>query len=364
MSKKKPTIDDVATLSGVARTTVSRVINDGPNVRPSMRRRVMEAIDQLGYKVNVQARNLAAGSSRQIVLIHESNLEAEPNSYYHSGLELGALTSCARHGYQLTTQAVDYQAGGWRERILSFIESGRCDGLILPPPFSDEPDLVRAIMAADCPVVCISAGETVRAIAPSIGIDDETAGYDMARYLIALGHRRLAYIKGLEGHISAEGRYAGFVRALTEVGIDPASIASARGNFTFRSGIECTEHILAARDDITVIVCGNDDMAAGAMLVCHKHGLTIPTRISVVGFDDTPLSDIMWPPLTTVHQPIKEIARRAADLLIRRVEGGTPGDEAVHEFVGHRIVERQSAAPPVNASSNLPFPIAPESQLD
>jgi LacI family transcriptional regulator len=346
VSTKKPTIDDVATLSGVARTTVSRVINDGPNVRPTMRRRVMEAIDQLGYQVNVQARNLAAGNSRQIVLIHESNLEAEPNSYYHSGLELGALTSCAQHGYQLTTQAVDYQAGGWHARIMSFVESGRCDGLILPPPFSDEPDLVLAIMAADCPVVCISAGEAVRAIAPSIGIDDETAGYDMGRYLITLGHRRLAYIKGLEGHISAEGRHAGFVRALVEAGIDPASSLAARGNFTFRSGIECTERILEERDDVTVIVCANDDMAAGAMLVCHKHGLAIPARISVVGFDDTPLSDIMWPPLTTVHQPIKEIARRAASLLVKSIEGGGSGGGQQHQFVGHRIVERQSAASP------------------
>lgn len=346
MSKKKPTIDDVATLSGVARTTVSRVINDGPNVRPSVRHRVMEAIDQLGYRVNVQARNLATGNSRQIVLIHESNLEAEPNSYYHSGLELGALTGCAEHGYQLTTQAVDYQAGGWRERIMSFIESGRCDGLILPPPFSDEPGLVSAVMAADCPVVCISAGETVRAIAPSFGIDDETAGYDMARYLIALGHRRMAYIKGLEGHISAEGRHAGFLRALGEAGIDPASSIAARGNFTFRSGIECAEQILAARGDATVIVCANDDMAAGAMLVCHKHGLAIPGDISVVGFDDTPLSDIMWPPLTTVHQPIKEIARRAANLLVKQIENGGAIDAVRPEFVGHRIIERESAAAP------------------
>lgn len=344
--KQKPTIDDVAALSGVARTTVSRVINDGPNVRPAMRRRVMEAIETLGYRVNVHARTLASGGSRQLLLVHDSDPDAEPNSYYHSGLELGALKSCARHGYQLMTQGVDEHEDGWRERILTLIRSGRYDGIILPPPFSDVPDLVREVMAAECPVVCISAGEAVRAIAPSIGIDDETAGYEMARHLVALGHRRFAYIKGLEGHISAEGRHAGFSRALAEAGIDPTTEMTVRGNFTFRSGIECCERILAERRDVTAIVCANDDMAAGVLLVCHKHGLEIPADVSVVGFDDTPMSDIVWPPLTTVHQPIREIARRAAGLLIAEIEGTQPDPELADAFVAHRLVERQSSAAP------------------
>jgi LacI family transcriptional regulator len=345
MTKRRPTIDDVAALSGVARVTVSRVINDEPSVRAGTRQRVLDAIEQLGYKINVQARNLAAGNSRQIMLIHESNVEAEPNSYYFSGLELGALKSCAGHGYQLAVQAIDPRSDGGRAQILELVESGRGNGVILTPPFSDRLDLVEALTAAGCPVICIAAGDAVRATAPSIGIDDERAGYDMARYLLALGHRRIGYIHGIEGHVSAEGRHAGFARALREAGITPDARITARGNFTFRSGIECCERILAA-ERVTAIMCANDDMAAGALLTCHKHGLAIPGDLSVVGFDDTPVSDIVWPPLTTVHQPIKEVGRQAASALIRRIEVGAAAAGQRYDFIAHRIVERESAGPP------------------
>ncbi len=345
MIRRRPTIDDVAALSGVARVTVSRVINGEPNVRAATRQRVLDAVERLGYKVNIQARNLAAGNSREIMLIHESDVEAEPNSYYFSGLELGALTSCARQGYQLAVQAIDPRDDGGRQQILTLVDSGRCNGLILTPPFSDRPEVVQALIDADCPVICIAAGAAVRGMTPSIGIDDERAGYDMARYLIALGHRRIGYIHGIEGHISAESRHAGFARALRDIGVDPDPGIAARGNFTFRSGIECCERILDA-GGVTAIMCANDDMAAGALLTCHKHGLAIPGDVSIVGFDDTPVSDIVWPPLTTIHQPIKEVGRQAAAALIKRIEVGAAAADQRYDFVAHRIVERESAGPP------------------
>ena len=307
----------------------------------------MDAVSQIGYQVNVQARNLATGNSRQILLIHASDLDAEPNSYYFSGLELGALTCCAQHGYQFTIQTVDYRGDSWQTRIMALVEEGRCDGLILPPPFSDEPNLVNAVRAIGCPVICISAGAAVREIVASVGIDDEAAGYDLAFHLVELGHRRFGYIKGLEGHMSAESRYSGFQRALLDGGIDPGEASCLRGNFTFHSGIECGEQLLTVAPDTTAIVCANDDMAAGVLLVCHKHAIAVPDRMSVVGFDDTPMSAIVWPPLTTVHQPIKEIARRAAGLLVSAIEAGSAiRNERQVDYVEHHIVVRQSAAPP------------------
>ncbi|WP_420606773.1 LacI family DNA-binding transcriptional regulator [Novosphingopyxis sp.] len=346
MAKSKPTIDDVAALSGVGRATVSRVINNGPHVRPEMRRRVMEAISKLGYTVNVQARNLATGHSRQVLLIHESNHETEPNSYYFSGLELGALQSCAERGYRLVAQAIDRDARTWKSAIVELVENGRYDGLILPPPFSDDADLIRAIKNVPCALICISAGKGVRDLVPSIGIDDERAGYDIARHLLDLGHRRIAYIKGIKGHASAEMRFAGLGRALAERGIEPASVVAERGNFTFRSGIECGERILEREPDVTAIICANDDMAAGVLLVCHKAGLAVPSQISVAGFDDTPMSSIVWPPLTTVHQPIKDLARRAAAMLLKLVEDGGADEDGYLTCIDHGIVIRQSTAPP------------------
>jgi LacI family transcriptional regulator len=105
-NRGKPTIDDVASLAGVSRTSVSRVLNDGPNVRPSLREKVRRAVDALNFTVNVQARNLAGRTSGQIALVHLSDVDTEPNSYYHAALELGALRGCAAHGFQVATRTV------------------------------------------------------------------------------------------------------------------------------------------------------------------------------------------------------------------------------------------------------------------
>jgi LacI family transcriptional regulator len=345
LTKRIPTIDDVATLAGVGRTTVSRVLNNGPNVRPEVRNRVQLAVSKLGYKVNVQARNLAGGTSRQIALVHASDLDTEPNSYYHSGLELGALRGCAELGYQLVTHTVNQNDPSALQRIVELIDQKRCDGIILTPPFSDNVSLVKQIKAKGCPVVSVSGGDPVRLLTSTVGIDDVRAGDEMAQYLIGLGHRRFGFIKGLSGHVSAEGRFDGFERALKAAGIDVATAAVERGNFTFRSGIECAQHILDRPHPPTALVCANDDMAAGALLTIHKMGLKIPEEISVTGFDDTPVSEIVWPPLTTVHQPIKTIGRSAVELVVAAISGAAGVPEHRHENIAFRLVVRDSTAP-------------------
>lgn len=349
--KRRPTIDDVAARSGVARVTVSRVINGGPNVRAEIRERVMAAVDALGYRVNAQARNLAAGTARQIILLFEWNADAEPNSYYHAGLELGALTAASQHGYELSAQMVGTLAADWRERVVAMLQSRRADGCLLPPPFADDEALLAAISAAGCPFVCISAGDKVRARVPSIGIDDVAAGYDIARFIVGLGHRNIGYIKGIAGHLSAEGRFAGFARALAEAGLPLDEGAAVRGNFTFHSGIECCDALLDRRPGVTAIICGNDDMAAGALLACHRRGLSIPGDVSVAGCDNSPVSEIVWPPLTTVHQPVKDIAQQAVRRLLLSIEARLAPDAPLADFIEHRIISRQSTGAPSGRQS-------------
>lgn len=353
MTKRIPTIDDVATLAGVGRTTVSRVLNNGPNVRPEVRDRVQLAVSKLGYKVNVQARNLAGGTSRQIALVHASDLDTEPNSYYHSGLELGALRGCAELGYQLVTHTVNQNDPSALQRIVELIDQKRCDGMILTPPFSDNVSLVKQIMEKGCPVTCVSGGPPVQQLTSTVGIDDVLAGDEIARYLIGLGHSRFGFIKGLSGHVSAEGRFDGFEGALKAAGIDIATAVVERGNFTFRSGIECAQRILDRSDPPTALVCANDDMAAGALLTIHKLGLRIPGEISITGFDDTPVSEIVWPPLTTVHQPIKAIGQSAVELLVAAIRGGGSETERTHENIAFRLVVRDSTAPAERRSESL-----------
>ncbi len=323
---------------------MSRVLNGGPNVRPEVRAKVRSAVDALGYKVNMQARSLAGGAARLLVLAHESVIDAEPNSYYHSALELGAMRGCVESGFMLSTVALDPSAPDYLARLCGAVEGGQADGVILSPPFSDDLALISALVAQHCPVVCISGGALSRTAAPSIGIDDGAAGFAMGRHLLALGHRSFGYIDGPAGHISAAYRKDGLVRVLGEA--ESASLVCApRGDFTFRSGSGLAEAIFEAHPGVTALVCANDDMAAGALFTAHRRGLAIPEHISISGFDDTPVSEIVWPPLTTVHQPIRQMGRRAALRLIEAIQLGVSTD-ITSEEIPFTIVARASTGQP------------------
>jgi len=348
MGTGKPTIDDVAALAGVARVTVSRVLNGGPNVSERVRAAVLEAVDKLQFKMNMQARFLAGGKTQELGFVYASDIETEPNSFYYAGLELGILRACARASFQLSMHTVNQHSLRKADAILELIDQRRCDGLILTPPFSDDIELLHTIRARNFPVVTVSAGRPAQQAAPGVGIDDEAAGYELTRHLLSLGHRRFAFLRGLEGHVSAEDRYRGYARALRETGLDPDGMRCERGNFTFRSGIDLGEVILAGGDRPSVLICANDDMAVGALFTAHKMGLSVPQDLSVAGFDDTPVSEIIWPPLTTVHQPLRTMGARAAERLIERLNAdrtGVPG-QAGFELIPHRLVIRASAAAP------------------
>ncbi len=347
MTASNPTIDDVASLAGVGRTTVSRVLNNKPNVREEVRAKVLRAVEMLDYRVNLQARNLAGRSSHRIALIHASDFDTEPNSYYSSAIELGATRAAARMGLQLSTYIVNQNDPMAAATILGFIREVQCEGLILTPPFSDNTALVMAAQQQGCRMMCIAGGPEVGGIAPTLGIDDRQAGYDIGLHLLNLGHRKFGFVHGLQQHLSAESRFAGFLDAISQNGGQAGSIAEERGNFTFRSGLDCAQRIIDRTDRPTAIACANDDMAAGALLAAHKAGLDIPRDIAITGFDDTPVSEIVWPPLTTVHQPLRRIGERAIERLMRVIGNGQADlPEPLCEVVQHQLVVRDSTLQP------------------
>jgi len=341
VSKRNLTIDDVARAAGVAKVTVSRVLNNGPNVRPETRSRVQQAVAELGYTVNPQARALASGAGRQMMLIHSQSPEREPNSYYAAGLELGALRACSALGFDLVTRSIDPNGQDPSSLLRLIVERERPAGIVVSPPLSDNLKLLLEAKRLNIRMVAISAGDEARALVLSIGIDERAAGRAIGEHLIGLGHRRLGFVKGPADHRAAVSRYDGFLDALRDHGIDDRPW-TATGDFTFKSGVEATERLLANASEVTALACANDDMAAGAMLALHRAGLRIPADISVTGFDDTPMSEIVWPPLTTVRQPIKLLAERAVHLLA----DGNNGDAAAprHEVIEHELIVRESTA--------------------
>jgi LacI family transcriptional regulator len=342
--KRNSTIDDVAEAAGVARVTVSRVLNNGENVRPETRERVRRAMEMLGYSVNQQARALASGMSRQIMLIHAHSPELEPNSYYNAGLELGALRGCSSLGFDLVTRAVDPHDENRFRLLAAILERERPAGLILSPPLSDDIQFIETARQARVQVVAVSAGEESRSTVLAVGIDERMGGREVGRHLTLLGHRRIGFIKGPADHRAAALRYDGFLDALRDAGID-GQPWTASGDFTFRSGVEAADRLLHDRAKVTAIACANDDMAAGVMLSLHRAALEIPKAISVAGFDDTPMSEIVWPPLTTIRQPIKDLTERAVHLLV----DNQWNDGAHYETLPFVLIVRESTAPPSDA---------------
>ena len=341
---RKPTIDDVARAAGVARATVSRVLNSSPNTSERVREKVMQAVTDLDYQVNHQARQLASGISRQLALIFAADAEAEPNSYYHSAIELGAMRGCSELGYNLSTHTIDPADQSGRSRILALADQRRCDGLILTPPFSDERELIEALRERGAPVVLISAGPDTRTLCTSVGIDDRAAGFELGLHVARLGHRRVGFISGPKDHKSAALRLRGFVEAVNSCGLPNDAVTVAEGNFTFKSGIDWATQLLSGPQRPTALVCANDDMAAGALFSAHRLGLNVPTDVAITGFDDTPVSQIVWPPLTTIHQPLRQIGSTAAELLIQGITHGNgtvdpPKDQG---WVPFQLVDRAS----------------------
>ena len=340
MNRRNSTIDDVAKEAGVARVTVSRVLNNVQNVRLETRKKVLRAVESLSYSVNQQARALASGTSQQIILIHANNPDLEPNSYYDAGLELGALRGCSALGLDLVTRAVDPHDENRTQRLSSIIERDRPAGLILSPPLSDDVHFISVAQREGVAVVAVSAGEEARAIVSAVGIDERAGGHAIGRHLTSLGHKRIGFIKGPAEHRAAALRFDGFLDALRDAGLD--STWTGNGDFTFKSGVEAAEQLL--RDDlsVTALACANDDMAAGAMLALHRAGLDIPSAISVTGFDDTPMSEIVWPPLTTIRQPIKGFTERAVAMLADYQSNG----DVRFEALPHELIIRESTAAP------------------
>ncbi|WP_395624182.1 LacI family DNA-binding transcriptional regulator [Sphingomonas daechungensis] len=339
---RRSTIDDVAKAAGVARVTVSRVLNNERGVRPETRERVRDAVAALRFSVNLQARALASGVDRTILLIHAHGREGEPNSHYHSGHELGPMRACSAIGYELVTRSINPMREDRGHLIAAIVQRLRPAGIVLPPPFSDDLDLLTTMKGTGIRVSTVSAGKRGRGVVSSAGIDERAGGAALGGYLASLGHRDIAFIKGPNDHLAASLRYEGFVEALKAAGLGREPW-TASGDFNFKSGVEAAESLLAQGKSFTALACANDDMAAGAMFALHRARKTIPGDISVTGFDDSPMSEIVWPPLTTVRQPIKDIAERAVRMLL---DPPHEGEYAPFEALPHELVIRESTAAP------------------
>jgi LacI family transcriptional regulator len=340
------TVLDVARAAGVSAMTVSRVVNGSTSVREATRAAVLAAIEQLKYSPNSAARSLAVGEARQIGLLYSN-----PSAAYLSQFLIGALAAARRVSCHLVLEACDGEDPAELAEATRSFAATAVEGVILPPPLSEAAPVRAELDAAGIPWVSVAMG-LPPAHSLNVRIDDFEGAAAMTRHLLALGHRRIGFIRGNPNQTSSAERHRGFAAALEEAGLDVGAMPVEQGYFTFRSGIVAAERLLERADRPTAIFASNDDMAAAAVGVAHRRGLHVPRDLSVVGFDDTSLATTVWPELTTIRQPISAMAEEALTLLLARIRSHRAREEdALEEQVlDYKLIVRESCAPPASAA--------------
>lgn len=333
---RRTTIVDVGKRAGVSSKSVSRVLNDAPNVTPELRQRVLDAAEALNFHPNTFAQGLVRQRSHLIGLIYEN-----PSPSYVVELQMGVLDTLHGGRYRLVVlpvQSVEQRA----HEIVGLMRSAGLDGTVLAPPASDHPIVLKQLDAAHMHYARISPTRNVER-GLSHMIDDIAAAREIARHLLDLGHRDIAIIQGDPTHPATQARMAGYTQAFADAGLAPEARRIEHGMFTFESGYDAGKRLLAQTDRPTAILAQNDEMAVGAMSAAREAGIDLPSELSVAGFDDSEVSRIVWPRLTTVRQPVFEMAAAATAMLIARLEGD-PADHLVHH--AHSLIVRESTVPP------------------
>ena len=329
----KTTITDVARLANVSMKTVSRVLNNEPNVAKKTRERVLSAAKELRYSPNLAAKGLASSKSYLIALLYDN-----PSPNYIANIQKGAIKACRDNNYYLVIEPLSMVNANAGNEVEKLLERLPVDGVILTPPLCDDKDVLSILRSLNIPYVPVAPTIEINGVS-SVKMDDVQASFEMTEYLIKRGHKKIGFIKGHRGHSATALRYKGYELAMEKFNLKIDKNFIVEGDFSFKSGVEAAENLLGLNEPPTAIFASNDDMAAGVVSVASRLGLEVPTKLSVGGFDDTPLAQILFPQLTTVKQPIYEMGQMAANLLINP----PAKDDVLPSYhLDHKLIIRES----------------------
>jgi len=324
-------------VAGVSIKTVSRVLNKEKYVREETKRRVEEAVAALNFSPSLAARTLAGRRSFQIALLYDNH-----SPHYIHQVQEGVWARTREEGVRMLAQPVDVASPNLAAEVGGLIDETHVDGIILSSPVTDAPEVLAELERRHIRFVRISPG-TNHAMTSSVFMDDVQAADDMTSHLINQGHKRIGFVIGHPNHMASDQRHFGYRRALDRAGIAYEPNLVRQGSFDFESGRAAAEALIALPTPPTAIFASNDDMAAGVLAYAHGLGLDVPEDLSVAGFDDTALASLVWPPLTTIRQPVRDLAYTAATLLFGEDE------TVIHQRLPHELVIRASTGRPRTA---------------
>lgn len=341
---KSITIRHVAKEAGVSLQTVSRVINDGPNVTDALRTRVREAIDKLGYVPNMAARRMGGSKSYLLIAFNDREPTLEKwrggrGSDWVAQMLLGAIPACEREGYHLLLELIDGNAADLHQRVDAVISSLRPDGVILTPPHSQDSALIDQLERRNVPYARISPGEgDTRGIC--IEMDETAAAAAATQHLLGLGHRRIGFLAGSAAYAVSTQRAEGFRAAMGEAGAAIMPEWIQEGEFSFESGVAAADRLLSLTPCPTAIIASSDEQALAVLHRAKAAGIVVPTQLSLISFDDTPPVRYSLPPLTAIRQPTAAMAERAAMMLI--AQHGSDDEAASLATLPFELIVRSS----------------------
>lgn len=337
--RSSTTLSDVADLAGVSTATVSRCLNSPDQVAQATKDKVAAAVQALSYSPNFGARAMAARRTNTIGAI----IPTMENAIFARGLQ-AFQDELRRHGFTMLVASTSYDPDIEEEQIRALVARG-ADALLLIGHERSQ-DIYKFLEAQGVP--CLVTWALDRSIIrPSVGFDNAAAMQQMAEMSIEMGHRNLALISAeTANNDRAYGRYMGVRAAMAAAGLDPSSLVFIETPYSIENGEIAFEKVMQSEPRPTVVFCGNDVLAMGALRRAHQMGLKVPQDVSITGFDDLELAQIAIPPLTTVHVPHREMGRRAALALVNLVKEGKQIETAE---LAAQVVIRGTLAPVPNA---------------
>ncbi|MFA5990545.1 MAG: LacI family DNA-binding transcriptional regulator [Sphingomonas sp.] len=339
------TIEHVARAAGVSRQTVSRVINNGPSVKPLPRERVLAAIEALGYVPNQAARRMGGGRSYLILAINDrprtiENWRAGRGNDWVDQMLHGGMLTCEAHGYHLLFELVDVAPERALKQLDGALSSLRPDGVILTPPHSENAQLAALLIKRG-----IAFGRMGSSARHDDGINVFMSDHDAAaaavQHLVGLGHRRIAFISGSARYAASDARENGYVETMAAAGLPISEGDIQHGDFSFASGAAAMRRILNQPAPPTAVIASNDEMAFAVLHVAAEYNIAVPAALSVVSFDDTPGVRFSVPPLTAIRQPISALAETICVKLIHAKDGVESTGDFILPF---ELIDRQSTA--------------------
>jgi len=332
----RPTLDQVAERAGVGRGTVSRVINGSPQVSEHTRRAVEAAVAELGYVPNLAARALVTRRTDAVALVISESEERVFSEPFFAGVVRGISAAVSAAGRQLVLAL----AAGEERPLERYLTPQHVDGVLLVSLHGDDP-LPELLRTRGLPVVL--GGRPPSGYGGAYLDVDNVGGAEAGvAHLVARGRKRIATISGPHDMGAGQDRLAGYRAALADAGLEDDPALVAEGDFSEVSGLQAMRALLAGHPDLDAVFAANDLMAIGALRALREAGRRVPEDVAVVGFDDSPLSRVTDPPLSTVRQPVDEMGRQMAEMLLRLISG-TDGETRLSAVLPTELVVRASS---------------------